>query len=120
MDTEELERPETNFALRTVPAFSKRSFGRSSKRATDALPVESRAIAGLEERSKAEMAGSVAMAVTGLVGVRLLGGGLYHSIKTVVDHSKSQRDVSWVFLSFSSVRSSISASSFGCTVVHRR
>ena len=81
MDTEELERPETNFALRTVPAFSKRSFGRSSKRATDALPVESRAIAGLEERSKAEMAGSVAMALTGLVGVGLLGGGLYHSIK---------------------------------------
>ena len=96
MNTEELERPETNFALRTVPAFSKRSLGRSSKRVTDALPVESRTIAGLEERSKAEMRGlrPAVGPLSGLVVAGLLGEGLYLGIKKIIAHSKSQRDVS--------------------------
>ena len=86
-----LERPETNFALRAVPAFSKRSSGGSSKRATEA--TSSREIAELEGRGYAKpvAVAGVTAAVAGVVGY-----GIYRAVKGQVDYENAQqgRDVS--------------------------
>jgi uncharacterized protein HemX len=96
MNMELSERPvETDFALRDVSAFSERSFGGSSKRATDSEALESRAIAELEGRGRkgveAMLGGLGIAAVTG-VGL----GGYYGLIKPQQEkqQQQQQRDVS--------------------------
>ena len=85
--------PPTDFTLREVSTFPERSFGSSSKRAT-----ESRAIAGLDRRDKDEddrhdrlPAGEVAsVAFGGLPGLIIYKAVQQHKD----DKDKQQRDVS--------------------------
>jgi hypothetical protein len=95
MNMDLLERLETNFALRAVPAFSRRSFGGSSKRAT---APESRAIAELEGRGGALPKVYMGIAIAGTAA--LAGGveyGVYRGGEAMDDHDKEKhgdRDVS--------------------------